>query len=73
MLGTVVVLMLAGAGATLRGGGDPTALAAGGGFMAIIVLLIYPMLGFASGVITAVVFNFAAKITGGLQIDISGR
>ena len=34
----------------------------------MIMLLIYPILGFITGVIGAVIFNLAAKITGGIEM-----
>lgn len=65
---------IVGGGAMLAMGGDDGAM--GGGMMvgmglaAVVILpVVYGLLGFAGGLLTALFFNLAAKYTGGLEIE----
>ncbi len=72
--GLYALFAVVGGGAMLAMGGDEGAM--GGGMMmgmgvaAIIVLpIIYGVLGFIGGLITALFFNIAAKYAGGLEVE----
>jgi len=38
-------------------------------FMAVVMIILYPIIGFVAGVILAFVFNTVAKLSGGLSFD----
>ncbi|MAB80099.1 MAG: hypothetical protein CMJ89_12175 [Planctomycetes bacterium] len=41
-----------------------------GGAVMVLMLLLYPFLGFVAGVITAALYNFAAKWIGGIEVTV---
>jgi hypothetical protein len=51
------------------GGGNPMAfMLAGGLIMAVILPVVYGVMGFVSGIIMAALYNFVANIFGGLEL-----
>ena len=73
--GIFALFSLLGGGAMMASGSEGSGmgmgLMAGMGLAAVLVLpILYGCLGFIAGLISAFLFNLAAKFTGGLEIDI---
>lgn len=69
LAGFFMLMATMGAGAVSRQSFGP--LAFGGVFGALFIPVLYALLGFIGGVISAAVYNFAAKYVGGIKLETS--
>jgi hypothetical protein len=68
----VAVIALVGLSRFTSGAGMGAMAAAGSIVTVIVMLIVYPVVGFVSGVLTALAYNLAGLIAGGVEIEAVG-
>jgi hypothetical protein len=68
----VIVIVLVGMSSFMSGAGMGAMAAAGSVVAVAAALVVYPVLGFISGAVTALVFNLAGLIAGGVEVEAVG-